>query len=72
VAPGFDADLVLVDAQRSFVVRAADSESRQGYTPFEGMELTGKVMTTFLRGAAVYDGGAILGSPRGRYLHRPY
>ena len=72
IAPGFDADMVLVDPQQSFVVRAGDSESRQGYTPFEGMELTGKVMTTLLRGAAVYDGGTIVGSPRGRYLHRPY
>jgi allantoinase len=72
VAPGFDADLVLVDPQQSFVVRAADSESRQGYTPFEGLELTGKVMTTILRGKPVYDRGAIQGSPRGQYLHRPY
>lgn len=71
IAVGLDADLVLVDPKRSFVVRAAESESTQGYTPFEGMELTGKVMATFLRGACVYNDGKIIGSPRGRYLHRP-
>ena len=71
IAPGFDADLVLVDPDRSFVVRAVESESAQGYTPFEGLELTGKVMTTFLRGACIYENGTITGSPRGRYLHRP-
>jgi allantoinase len=65
IAQGFDADLVLVDPQQSFVVRAAESESRQGYTPFEGMELTGKVMTTILRGNTVYDGGSILGIASG-------
>ena len=38
---GFDADLVLVDPHETFVVRAAESPSQQGYTPFEGQELTG-------------------------------
>jgi len=72
IAPGFDADLVLVDPDRSFVVRARESESAQGYTPFEGLELSATVVTTFLRGAPVYDRGRIIGPARGRYLHRPY
>ena len=72
IAPGIDADLVLVDPDRSFVVRANESESAQGYTPFEGLELRGKVVTTYLRGAPVYDRGNIIGPARGRYLHRPY
>jgi allantoinase len=71
IAPGFDADLVLVDPHESFVVRAAESESRQGYTPFEGMALTGRVKTTFLRGNVIYDGGRIVGPARGQYLRRP-
>ena len=56
---------------RSFTVRAADSPSAQGYTPFEGQELRGQVMTTFLRGQVVYDRGAVVGPARGRYLRRP-
>ena len=72
IAPGFDADLVLVDPNRSFVVRAAESESMQGYTPFEGLELTGKVISTYLRGSCIYENGTVLGAPLGRYLHRPY
>jgi allantoinase len=71
VAPGFDADLVLVDPDESFVVRAADSESAQGYTPFEGQELTGRVKTTLLRGRVVYRDGNLVGAPGGRYLRRP-
>ena len=71
IAPGFDADLVLVDPDESFVVRAADSESAQGYTPFEGQELTGRVKTTFLRGRPVYRDGNIVGAPGGIYLRRP-
>jgi allantoinase len=72
IEPGFDADLVLVDPDRSFVVHAPESESKQGYTPFEGLELTAQVVSTFLRGAAIYDRGKILGPPRGQYLQRPY
>ena len=52
IAPGFDADIVLVDPHETFTVRAADSESGQGYSPFEGQELTGRVKSTFLRGRA--------------------
>jgi allantoinase len=71
IAPGLDADLVLVDPNRSFVVRAEESESMQGYTPFEGLELTAQVVSTFLRGAHIYERGKVLGEPRGEYLHRP-
>ena len=36
------------------------SESVQGYSPFEGLKLTGRVKTTFLRGVAVFDHGNIM------------
>jgi len=71
LAPGFDADIALVDPHESFVVRAADSESEQGYTPFEGQQLTGRVKSTFLRGALIYHDGDIVGGARGRYMPRP-
>ena len=68
---GLDADLALLDPNETWVVRAADSESQQGYTPFEGMELSGRVKTTFLRGNCVYDNGKVIGKPIGKYLQRP-
>jgi allantoinase len=71
IAIGLDADLVLVDPQETFVVRAAESPSQQGYTPFEGQELSGRVKSTFLRGQAVYRNGNIVGPARGRYIRRP-
>ena len=71
IARGFDADIVVVDPHDSFVVRAAESESKQGYSPFEGQELTGRVKSTFLRGALVYHDGKIIGPARGRYMRRP-
>jgi allantoinase len=71
VAPGFDADLVLFDPSETFTVRAAESESGQGYTPFEGHQLTGRVKTTFLRGNKVYENGSVIGPAIGQYLRRP-
>ncbi len=72
IAVGYDADLVLLDPNETFVVHATESESQQGYTPFEGVELTGRVKSTFLRGNLIYDQGQVIGSPSGRYLKRPY
>jgi allantoinase len=71
IAPGYDADIALVDPYESFSVHAAESESKQGYSPFEGLELTGRVKTTFLRGVPVCHDGKIVGSARGHYLRRP-
>ena len=59
-----------IASTRSGVVRAEESESGQGYTPFEGQELRGKVKQTYLRGTLIYDRGNIVGQPTGRYLNR--
>ena len=72
IAVGYDADVALVDPNASFVVRAAESESGQGYTPFEGQELHARVRQTWLRGQRICEDGRVIGSPRGRYLARPY
>jgi len=71
IAEGLDADLALVDPRETWTIRAKDSESTQGYTPFEGIELSAKVKATFLRGRLVCENGNVLGKPAGRYLHRP-
>ncbi|MCY4210845.1 MAG: dihydroorotase family protein [Gammaproteobacteria bacterium] len=71
IAPGGDADLVLVDPNETWVVQAQDSPSNQGYTPFEGIELTARVKQTWLRGRLIYDGN-VIGEPTGKFLKRPY
>ena len=71
IAPGFDADIALVDPARTWTIRAAESPSTQGYTPFEGLELSAFVAATYLRGTKIQDNGQVLGKPTGQYLHRP-
>ena len=71
IGVGFDADLCLVE-NASWTVHAAGSESTQEYTPFEGFELGARVTDTWVRGQRVLDAGNIVGTPSGRYVHRPY
>ena len=68
---GFDADVALLDPSVSHVVSAADSESSQGYTPFEGHELNGRVRHVWLRGRRILADGNVVGDPAGQYLRRP-
>jgi allantoinase len=70
VAPGLDADLVLFDPDQTWTIRSEDSPSAQGYTPFEGIEVSGKVKKTYLRGECIYDNGSFPGTPRGEYIAR--
>ncbi|MGZ5195405.1 MAG: dihydroorotase [Ramlibacter sp.] len=71
IAEGFDADIALVDPARTWTIAAKDSPSTQGYTPFEGLEMSSRVDATFLRGMKIFEDGQVIGKPRGQYLHRP-
>jgi allantoinase len=71
LAPGFDADIALVDPDTSWTVDPAASESTQEYSPFRGLEIGSTVTRTFLRGRTVFADGAVVGGPAGRYVRRP-
>jgi len=68
---GYDADIALVDPDRSFIVRAEDSESTQEYSALEGVEIGATVTDVFLRGTRIVKAGEVVGEPTGRFLHRP-
>lgn len=72
IAPGFDADIVLMNPDESFVVNSSASPSTQGYSVFEGYEFSGPVKATFLRGNLIYENENVIGEAKGNYLHRPY
>ncbi len=57
LAVGSDADIVLVDAAARRTLRNADVLSKAGWTPFDGREVTGQVVRTYLRGQLVADHG---------------
>jgi dihydroorotase len=68
LAPGADADLVLVDPARLGVIRDADQLSRAGRTPFDGWKTTGWPVSTWLRGVCILRDGALADSRRGAVL----
>jgi len=71
IAEGADADLVIVDPERSFNVEAARLEHRHKLTPYENEELYGVVEKTYLRGRAVFTRqDAAFSRPQGRILQR--
>jgi allantoinase len=55
IAVGKDGDLVLVDPDARWTVRGERFLSKGHLTPFEGVELRGRVEKTILRGTVVYD-----------------
>jgi len=53
IAPGFDADLVIVDPKRKTGVRAEDMRSRQRHSALAGKEFDFAIKEVFLRGEPV-------------------
>jgi allantoinase len=67
VAPGFDADLALVDLDARWTVSAESLHHRHRRSPFRGDSLRGVVVTTLVRGTAVYQDGQRRSDPVGRF-----
>lgn len=55
LANGFEADLVLVDTKKSWIVHGSNFASKGTYTPFEGKKLHGKILATFYKGRLVFE-----------------
>lgn len=70
LAPGSDADIVILDPSSKEVITASRQMSRCGYSPFEGKELTGTVDQVYLRGELVAQNGKLIQKNCGRFLRR--
>ncbi len=57
MAEGYDGDVTLVDLKMKRVLRHEDMRSRCGWTPFDGMEVTGWPKATIIRGRVVMRDG---------------
>ncbi len=70
IAAGYDADIVVWNPEKSFLVRPKMLCHRHKLTPYANERLSGVVETTFLRGEMVFDRGSFVGSPQGALLRR--
>ncbi|MBH8551662.1 dihydroorotase [Nostocaceae cyanobacterium CENA357] len=68
IAPGYDADLVLVDLNTFHPVRREELLTKCRWSPFEGWNLTGWAVTTIVGGQIVYDKGQLNTKVRGQAL----
>jgi dihydroorotase len=68
IAPGYDADLVLVDLDTYRPVLGEELSTKCGWSPFEGWELTGWPVVTIVGGQVVYERGQLHTDVRGEAL----
>ena len=75
---GADADIALLAPDAIWTVTVADALHKQKWTPYEGKEITGRVVRTIRRGATIFDdtlqaADRITARPgSGRFLRRGY
>ncbi len=68
---GADADIVLVDPEATYTLRNEDIHSKAGWTPYDGMRVTGRPVMTLVHGTIVAESGRIVADPGiGRYTPR--
>jgi dihydroorotase len=63
IAPGYDADLTLVDTEVEWGIGEQPLQTKCGWSPFVGHGVKGGVQQVFLRGKEVYANGEILVAP---------
>ncbi|MHB8731184.1 MAG: dihydroorotase [bacterium] len=71
LAPGSDADIAVLDPDATWTVRGAELHSGVGWTPYEGMELRGRVTHTFVRGRPAYEQARVVARPGDGTFVRP-
>jgi allantoinase len=68
IARGADADLVFWDPDAASTIDPANLYHRHQISPYTGMAVRGRVVTTILRGEVIFDSGECIGIPSGRFV----
>ena len=66
IAPGYDADLVLVDLHRRHTIRNQEQVTKCGWSPWDGVTLTGLPVRTWVMGRTVFVDGKLDATIRGQ------
>jgi allantoinase len=70
--PGSDADVLLVDMSARESLSNDMIVSKCGWTPYDGMEIQGRIVRTIVRGTTVVENGMPMVEPGyGRFVTRP-
>ncbi len=68
IAAGYDADFTLVDMKHRRRIEDRWIATPAGWTPFDGVEVTGWPMATIIRGHVAMRDDEVLGAPQGRLV----
>lgn len=70
IEEGTDADLVIIDREKSTRISSDKTHYKVGWTPYEDIEVRGMPVKTISRGEVIAQEGEVLGKTgRGRFLH---
>ncbi len=71
LAPGSDADILILDPDRRHTLSAASHHMNTDYSGYEGWDVTGKCETVVLRGQVAIENGAVrIGKGYGTFVSR--
>mgnify|MGYP002239120226 FL=1 len=70
LAPGSDADIVVLDPEKESVISAATHAYNTDNNPFEGIRLRCGIDKVFLRGSLTVDDGRLVKEKLGKYIAR--
>ena len=66
VREGYDGDLTLIDPHKTHTITNGEQQSRTGWTPFDGVQVTGMPVATIVRGKVVMRNLKLTGEKSGR------
>jgi dihydroorotase len=69
LSAGYDADFTLVDLKATRTIENKWIAAPCGWTPFDGMSVTGWPIATIVRGHVVMRDDEVLGAPLGKLVH---
>ena len=68
ISPGFDADFAVFDDKAEYQISKEMIKHRHKITPYEGTDVTGEIVSTYVRGTLVYTDNEFKHSPMGKPL----
>ena len=70
LAPGSDADIVVIDPSAEEVITVKDQITNVDYAPFEGRKVKGRIQQVYLRGELAVDDHQVVQTGLGQYISR--
>jgi dihydroorotase len=70
IAPGFDADILVLDPRQKSIIANAEQVSKAGYTPFDGWRVKACLLRVFLCGQEIVREGRLTRKAQGKVVVR--